>query len=332
MYIINSFYSFWGYRNHNGLLRFWSLGFGLAIGTICCYKSYNLLSLRKMDADLIFSIQSFKELFEYGSKLLVSNIIYTLFNNIYNLVIGKVFNTTQLGYFSRADSYSKLIPINLSGVLSKFLFPVLSKINDNDKELINLHKDIVIVTSLFIFPGCLFLAGLAAPLVHLLISDKWMPIVPILQILCFAGIFEHFSSINSNFILAKGKSNLFLKMHVFTKPIGIIILIVSVIFNLEIVACGKVLYSIACFLVGYYYLRKVLPISFISSMKEISKLFMISFLISVVFIAVFLFISYSWINLILVALTGCVVYLIMINYFCPDSFDLIIKFKKIIKK
>lgn len=219
----------------------------------------------------VFSRESFKNLFEFGSKLLCSNIIYTLYNNIYNLVIGKVFNATQLGYFTRADGYSKLIPSNISGILGKILFPILSKIKDNDEELKTLHHEFILITSFFIFPGCMFLAGLSRPLVFLLITEKWMPIVPLLQILCISGIFEHFSTINGNFILSKGVSGLFMRMQIITKPIGIIILAITIFTSLEIVAWGKVLYSIVCFFVGYFYLRKILAISLKSSIMEILK-------------------------------------------------------------
>lgn len=264
-----------------------------------------------------FSTTSFNCLFGFGSKLLMSNIIFTLFNNIYSLVIGKAFSTTQLGYFSRADGYSKLIPTNISGILSKILFPILSKEKDDNAQLILLHKQFIIVTSYFIFPCCLFFAGLAAPMVHLLITDKWMPIVPILQILCIAGIFEHFASINSNFVLAKGYSSFFLRMQMITKPLGIVILIITLWFNLKIIAIGKVVYSCICFITGYVYLKRVLPISFIASLKEVFSIFMISTLITGLFIFVFRHLTYDWINLIIVGTGGVLTYALTTWIFCP---------------
>ena len=277
----------------------------------------------------VFSRQSFNELFGFGSKLLGSNIIFTLYNNIYSLVVGKVFNPTQLGYFTRADGYSRLIPINISGVLSKILLPILSKIQDDDEELIILHQKFVIVTSVFIFPGCLFLAGLASPLVYLLISEKWMPIVSLLQVLSLAGIFDHFSSINGNFILAKGRSDFFLKMHVITKPIGIVILIISVLMNLQIVAWGKVLYSVMCFVTGYYYLKKVLNISLKSSLRELVKLFMIAFVISIIEMNIFNVIEYTWLSLIIVSLVSILIYIGCVALICPQSFILVKKMIRI---
>lgn len=274
---------------------------------------------------LLFSKQSLNELFGFGSKLLGSNIIFTIYNNIYSLVIGKVFSPMQLGYYTRADGYSRLIPINVSGVLSKILLPILSKVQDNDNELISLHRQFVIMTSVFIFPGCLFLAGLAAPLVYLLISEKWMPIVPLLQILCFAGIFDHFSSINGNFILTKGRSDFFLKMHIVTKPIGIIILLLSIWFNIKIVAFGKVVYSICCFITGYFYLKKVLNISFQATLPEIVKLLFISGVISIGCAYAFDFLEYTWSMLVSVTLISVLIYIGSLSLICPQSFGIVKK-------
>ena len=266
---------------------------------------------------LKFSRSSFVELFKFGSNLLGSNIIYTLYNNIYSLVIGKVFNPTQLGYFSRAEGYAKLIPINVSGVLAKILFPILSKTQNDDEEMMRLYHRFILVTSAILFPGCLFVAGLAAPLVSLLITDKWMPIVPLLQILSFAGVFEHFTSINSNFILAKGKSNLFLHMHLITKIVGILLLLVSVIFNLTVVAWGKVLYSLVCLLVSYYYLRKIIAMKLNNDFGNILKIFILSGGIAIGDIMIFNQIYYTWLSLLCVLMVNCIVYLLGLYYLCP---------------
>jgi len=272
---------------------------------------------------LSFSKQSFKELFGFGSKLLGSNIIYTLFNNIYNLVIGKAFNTTQLGYFTRADGYAKLIPSNISGVLGKFIFPILSKEKDNEAELILLHTKFIIITSYFIFPGCLFLVGFASPLIYLMISEKWMPIVPLLQIMCFAGIFEHFTTINGNFMLARGNSSYYIKMHSITKPIGIIILAISIIGNMQIVAFGKVLYSMTCFFAGYHYLKKVLAVRFSNSIGEIVKLFIISLLIGTGVILIFKVLDYTWLNLLSVGCIAGILYIGLTLLFCRSTVTMI---------
>lgn len=274
---------------------------------------------------LVFSKQSFKELFGFGSKLLGSNIIFTIYNNIYSLVIGKVFSPTQLGYFTRADGYSKLIPNNISGVLGKMLFPLLSKLKDKDEELISLHADFIIISSYYIFPGCLFLAGFANPLVYLLISEKWMPIVPILQILCLGGLGDHFTTINSNFILAKGKPSVFLKNHLITKPAGIIILAFTVFWNIEFVAWGKVIYSVICVWVSFKALRTVLQIRLKRILFDVIKIFLIAMGISLSSFCIFLYIHYSWINLLAIGIVAMAIYYILTYILCKDMTKLAFK-------
>ncbi len=269
---------------------------------------------------LRFSLTSFKELFKFGGNLLGSNIIYTLYNNIYSLVIGKVFNATQLGYFSRAEGYAKLVPINISGILSKILFPILSKIKNNDEEMIELHHKFILVTSALLFPGCLFIAGLAAPLVYLLITEKWMPIVPLLQILSFAGIFEHFSTINNNFILSKGKSNYFLKMQIWTKPFGLLLLGLSVCFNLSIVAWGKVIYSVVCLITSYYFLRRVLFVNLHRDIKDIIKMLLLSGGLANICLIIFNRIDYTWAALTIGFILCFGIYFLGLKFLCPNVF------------
>lgn len=178
----------------------------------------------------------------------------------------------------------------------------------------------------------MFLAGLSRPLVFLLITEKWMPIVPLLQILCISGIFEHFSTINGNFILSKGVSGLFMRMQIITKPIGIIILAITIFTSLEIVAWGKVLYSIVCFFVGYFYLRKILAISLKSSIMEILKLFCISSGICLIYIKLFNDISLTWLNLIIAGIGGLLLYIIIASICCRKTMYMIKQLKNLNKQ
>lgn len=267
---------------------------------------------------LKFSRISFVELFKFGSNLLGSNILFTLYNNAYSLVIGKVFNATELGYFSRADGYAKLIPNNVGGVLGKILFPILSKMQDDDDNMEKLRHKFVIVVSAIIFPASLIIAGLAAPIVYLFITEKWMPIVPILQILCYAGILEHICTINNNFVLAKGKSNYFLRMQAYTKPIGIVILVLTMFFNLEIVALGKIVYGIICVITSYVFVNRVIIISIWSDIKELLKLLLMSFVISVASMIFFKHVSYSWSALGFAFVICCSLYVIGLYIIAPN--------------
>lgn len=284
----------------------------------CAARTIISIIYAKWKPELIFNKESFKGLFKFGSNLLGSNILFTIYNNIYTLVIGKVFNPKELGYFSRAEGYSKLIPNNIGGILGKILFPILSKIQDNDVELQILRHKFVVITSAFIFPASLIIAGLAAPMVFLFITEKWMPVVPLLQILCYGGILEHIGTINSNFILAKGKPSFFLRMHLYTKPAGIIILVVTMLFNLQIVAVGKVIYSILCAITSYIFVKRVLRVSVWSDVRELFKILAICIVISVVCMILFNHIAYSWHALSIAFILSCLVYIMGLYFFAPN--------------
>lgn len=291
----------------------------------CAARTIISIIYAKWKPALIFNKESFKGLFKFGSNLLGSNILFTLYNNIYTLVIGKVFNPKELGYFSRAEGYSKLIPNNIGGIFGKILFPILTRHQNNDKILIKLHTQISVSSSFYIFPACTMLAGVASPIVYLLISEKWMPIVALLQILSFSGMVDHFATINSNFILAKGSSKLFLQNHLITKPIGILILIISVLCNLEIVAIGKVLYTVVCVYVSFRALKKVLAINMYNFIRPIIKLFVISLLIGGIALVEAENISYTWLGTLFIISSNLAIYIVLTKLFCKD---IAIKLKK----
>lgn len=240
-------------------------GFGVwalvlqSVGSVF-FSSIWILMISGFRPSLNFSKSSFKELFGFGSKLLASNLLYSLTNNLYQLLIGKFFSAQSLGYYGRANSYSGLIPLNISGVLEKVLYPVLSIIQNDDVRFNSVYNRIISVMSFYIFPGCFFLMGLAHPLILNMISDKWLPCVPILQILCISNMMNHINSINAKYLLTKGYSGVFLKMQLINKPISIAFFLLSLIGGLEGVAWGQVATMVWGTFINYYFLKKKIPI------------------------------------------------------------------------
>ena len=136
------------------------MGYGLwALVIQILIKSFLRLSLFSIAASwkpgLIFSIQSLKGLYGFGSKVFGANILFTIYQNVYSVIIGRFLSPAALGYFTRADGYSKLIPINISTVLMKVMLPLISKIQNNNEELVSINKQTIVVTSFVIFhvPG-----------------------------------------------------------------------------------------------------------------------------------------------------------------------------------
>lgn len=156
-----------------------------------------------------FSIQSFKELFGFGWKLLVSGLIDTVWREIYQVVIGKFYSTATLGQYTRAQQFSSIFSSNITSVVQRVSYPVLSSIQDDRERLKMAYKKVIKVTMLVTFSCMLGLAAIAKPMILVLIGEQWMPCVPYLQIICFSMMLYPLHAINLNMIQVQGRSDSF---------------------------------------------------------------------------------------------------------------------------
>lgn len=284
--------------------------------------------LAKWRPRLEFSFSSLRDLYNFGSKVLGANILFTIYQNIYSVIIGKFLSPTILGYFSRADGYSKLIPINISTVLMKVMLPLISKIQDDDSELININKKTIIVTSFIIFPASMILAGAAAPLISVMLTDKWLPCAPILQILCFATMIEHIAWINWDFILTKGYSSRVLKNRIAVCVFSIVALFLSINFNIMWVAIAKVISSIFTVGVSIWYLKKSIPTSFSSIIKDLIPMFITSTIIGLIIYTIFMHLQYTIINLLSVLSIAIIMYLTVSKFLFNEPLIMVLNIFK----
>lgn len=181
---------------------------------------------------LIFSTKSFKRLFKFGSKLLIASIISSIYSNIYNLVIGKRFPASTLGLYTRGQQFAFFAGTNVSGILQRVSFPILSEIQDDDKRLVSAYKKYIGISTWAAFPLILGLCGVAKPLIFVLLTEKWASCVPFLQILCFAVLWDCVTLVNLNLLYVKGRSDWVLKLEIVKKTIAFSILVFSMFFNM----------------------------------------------------------------------------------------------------
>ncbi len=180
---------------------------------------------------LIFSKDSFHEMFSFGSKVLVASIISVIYNNLYTIVIGKKFNSKELGYYSRAEHFAIFPSSNIGAIISGVAYPTLSKIQNSDEKLRFAYRKIIRYSSYIIFPLMIGLAAVADPFIRSLLGEKWVEAIPFLQILCFALMWDHLSSLNLNLLYVKGQSNLVLRLEIIKKIIAVAILLASIPFT-----------------------------------------------------------------------------------------------------
>ena len=223
-----------------------------------------------------YSWASFKALFGYGGNILVASIISTIYDNINTLVIGKFYTPKDLGFFTRGQQFPTLLSSNLTSVVQRVTFPILSKIQDDDNRLASVYRDFIKISSLGIFFLLVFLASIAEPLVTMLLTDKWINAVIYLQVFCYALMFDHISLINLNFLYVKGKTNLVLRLEVIKKCIAFLILIASIPLGVLAICFSKVVYTQIAIIINTYYTGKFLNLGYMKQPKDYIPYFIIA--------------------------------------------------------
>ena len=260
-------------------------------------------------AKLRFSIKSFLELFSYGSKMLASALLNTIYNNLSTLVIGRFFAPSQLGAYSKAKTFSNLPSSVLTGAIEAVSFPVLSSIQNEEERLVQYYKKFIRLSTFVIFPLMIGLAAVADPLVRLLLTDKWEAMIPLLQICCLSLIFYPVHSINLNILKVKGRSDLFLKLEIIKKIIGVTILVVTVRFGVKAICWGGVISSCICLPLNSHYTKNMIGYGTCSQMKDLLPFLLLSAVMYAVIAVEFIFIKAIWIRLLIGIVSGVVSYL-----------------------
>lgn len=217
-----------------------------------------------------FSKESFCELFAFGSKLLASGLLNTLYNNIYLIIIGKLFTASKLGYYTRAQQFSDFPSSNLTGILQRVTYPILCKIQDDKDKLAQAYRKFLRVSAFLIFPLMVGLSAVAEPFILLLLKEKWHFAATILQIICFAAMWYPVHAINLNLLQVEGRSDLFLKLEIIKKILGIIILCLSIPLGLIAMCYGQIASSLISLTINTYYTGKLIKVGFIRQMKDLT--------------------------------------------------------------
>ena len=196
-----------------------------------------------------FSWVSLKEFFSFGSKLLGSSLIDTTYKNIYSVVIGKFFPHSDLAYYNRANSLKGLSSAFPMSVVQSVTYPALCKLQNNDELLRSSYRKLIQVGAFIIFPLCLGLGAVAYPLINVLYTTVWIYAASLLEIIVFAGMWYPIHAINLNLLQVKGRSDLFFRLEIVQKMLGVIILCVTLPFGLKVMCYGEILLSILCLFV-----------------------------------------------------------------------------------
>lgn len=256
-----------------------------------------------------FSLDSFLNLFSFGSKLMISSVIDTLYKNIFTIVIGKKFLATDLGYYTRADQFVQMPSSNFTSIMQRVTYPILSSIQDDTIRLRSAYLRFLRISGYIIFPLMIGLAVLAYPVILFLLTDKWLFSAKLLQILCLSAMWYPIHAINLNLLQVKGKSNLFLRLEIIKKSVGIGILCITIPLGIVAMCIGSVISSLICLVINTYYTGIIINLGFIKQMKVLIPSLFYSFSMGVLIYFIIGYIHTPTIQLVVGLLLGGAYYL-----------------------
>ncbi len=243
-------------------------------------NSLLLWSLNKWSPKLRFSLTSFRELFGFGSKILGANLINTIYRNIFNIIIGKIYSVPQLGQYTRAEQFNLILTNNLTTVIQRVSFPILSSLQSDRERLTNTFRKFTIYSSLIAFPLILGLGAIAKPLIVVLIGEKWLIAATYLQIMCVYGILYPLTNLNINMLNVGGYSNIVLRLEVIKKILFIPVLVVGFYFDLIHMLWAAAVYYYIEFVFNSWYSEKLFNYGILKQAKDVAPILLISLLVA----------------------------------------------------
>ena len=258
---------------------------------------------------LIYSCNSFRELFTFGSKLMASGLLDVIYRNMYLLVIGKVFTASSLGYYTRAHQFAEFPSSNLTGIIQRVTYPVLCQIQNDDERLALIYRRFLRVSAFLIFPLLVGLSAVAEPFILLLLKEQWLFASTLLQIICFGMMWYPIHAINLNLLQVKGRSDLFLKLEIIKKIIAVIILCITVPMGLIAMCVGQIFSSIICLIINTHYTGKLIQVGFLRQMRDLLPTLLLSLTMWGVVYFIISFLTGSLLQLITGICVGVIYYI-----------------------
>lgn len=258
---------------------------------------------------LKFNLSSFKEMWSFGWKLLVSKLIDTTWKELYQVVVGKFYSPATLGQYTRGKQFAQIFSANITSVVQKVSFPTLSEIQDDKTRLVNAYRKII-RTTMFVTTSLMFaLAGVARPFIYCLVGPQWDQAASFLPLICISMSLYPLHAINLNMLQVQGRSDLFLKLEIIKKAIDVGPILLGIFINIYWMLMGSIISGIISFFLNSYYSGRMVGYSSVDQLKDILPFYGIGLLVAVsVFFFRFLPLS-NYIILTIQIVTGTIVFL-----------------------
>lgn len=245
-------------------------------------NSLLFLLLSKWSMSLNFSRRSFSSLFAFGSRLIISDFINSVYKQLYQVVIGKFYSPATLGQYSRANQFAELPSLTFSQMIQKVSFPALASLQDQKDKLREAYRTLVKSTMFIEFIIMFSLAAIAKPMILVLIGPKWLEAVPYLQIMCLYMALYPLHDINLNMLKVTKRSDLYLKIEIIKKFVGVIPLLLGIFIGIYWMLAGAVVENIIAYILNSYYSRRFVGYSTAAQVRDILPSFMLASIVAAI--------------------------------------------------
>ncbi|KAA1166154.1 lipopolysaccharide biosynthesis protein [Pseudoalteromonas fuliginea] len=312
--LISSCFAIWLANLNYGV---WVLVWQALVYSAC--NSLILIFLCKWLPTTGFSKQSFNYLFGFGSKLLAAALLNTVFVNIYQVIIGKQFNSSQVGLFTQANQLANVPAITLTTVIQRVTYPMLSNIQNDTNKFESTYLLTLRFAGAVVFPLMIGLSLIATPLITVALGEQWLASAPLLSILCFAFILYPIHAINLNLLNVKGRSDIFLKLEIIKKSLIVLMLFITIPLGIKAMCIGMVGNSFIAFFINSFYTGKFSQLNTKKQLKALLPLFIGAFLCAVITCGITLFLSN-------IMMLGAYIQLFISLTFMPLLYGMFIRF------
>ena len=260
---------------------------------------------------LRFSMESFHDLFGFGWKMMLSGVLDSVWKESYQMVVGKVYTPGALGQYTRAKQFSSLFSSNLTAVIQRVTYPVLSHIQDDKQRMVSAYRRIIRVTMFVTATGMCFLAAISEPMLYCLIGPKWHEASTYLPLICLNSTLYPLHAINLNMLQVQGRSDLFLGLEVVKKLIGLVPLAACVFWGIMPMLYVNLAVGVVAYLLNSYYSGRLIGYSSWMQAKDIAPSCLVAAIVAAsVYFVKYLPVSY-WVILPLQMVMGAVVFIVL---------------------
>ncbi|MCI8482531.1 MAG: lipopolysaccharide biosynthesis protein [Clostridia bacterium] len=280
----------------------------------------------------VFSFSRLRKLFSYGWKLFVSSMIDTLYNNARQLIIGKIYSSSDLAFYNKGKQFPELIVNNINNSIDSVLLPTMSREQDNKEKVKAMTRRAIKISGFIMAPLMMGLAFTSNNVINILLTDKWLFSVPYLCIFCITFMLYPIHTANLNAIKAMGRSDLFLKLEIIKKMIGIILLVLSMHISVMAMAVSLLISGVISQIINSWPNKKLLNYGYIAQIKDILPSIILAIFMGIIVYTINFLGLHSIVTLVIQIILGGLVYLGSAKLFKLDSCEYLINIIKDMKK